>query len=117
MVLNMYKLKYKIWLDKNGIVLGLGPYALLTGVRQNGSLSKAAKELNMSYNKAHNLIKNVESRLGFELLISRSGGAGGGFSQLTKEAEELMTLYENFYSECEKSLNDIFDKYFGNIAQ
>lgn len=117
MISRMYSLKYKIWLDKGGKVFGLGPYMLLTGVRQKGSLAEAAKTMHMSYNKAHNLIKNIEGRLGFQLLKSRPGGAGGGFSQLTEEAEELISAYEQFYDECEKSLNDIFEKYFGNMNQ
>ena len=108
----MYKLKYKIWLDKGGIVFGLGSYVLLKGVRQNGSLSKAAKDMNMSYNKAHNLIKKIEGRIGFQLLRSKPGGAGGGFSQLTEEAEELMSTYEQFYNECQITLNNLFEKYF-----
>lgn len=112
----MYNLRYKIWLDKGGTVFGSGSYLLLKGVRDEGSLSKAAKAINMSYNKAHNLTKKIENRLGFQLLKSRPGGAGGGFSQLTDEAEELMSLYEQFYCECEKSLNDIFKKYFGSSA-
>lgn len=108
----MYNLKYKIWLDKNGVIFGTGPYLLLKGVKEKGSLAGAAKAINMSYNKAHNLIKNIEGRLGFRLLYSKTGGAGGGISSLTAEAEELISAYEQFYNECGEALNTIFKKYF-----
>ncbi len=110
----MYRLKYKVWLDNRGIVFGLGLDALLKGVKKNGSLSKAAKEINMSYNKAHRLIKRVEDRVGFKLLKSKPGGAGGGFSEVTAEAMELMSTYDEFYQECDAALNKIFEKYFGS---
>ncbi|MFA7573727.1 MAG: LysR family transcriptional regulator, partial [Lutispora sp.] len=92
----MYNLKYKIWIDKGGKVFGLGPYQLLLRVKEKGSLSEAAKSMNMSYNKAHTLIKDIETRLGFSLIKSKTGGAGGGFSTLTEEAEDLLLVYEKF---------------------
>lgn len=85
---------------------------LLKGVEKYGSLSQAAKELNMSYNKAHKLIKKVEDRIGFKLLKTKTGGTGGGFSQVTDEAKELIKKYENFHSECDLILNELFKKHF-----
>ena len=108
----MYNIKYKLWLDKNGVIFGTGSYLLLKGVKEEGSLAGAAKAMNMSYNKAHNLIKKIEIRLGFRLLYSKTGGAGGGISLLTIEAEELVSAYELFYNECEEAINTIFKKYF-----
>lgn len=110
--LEMLELKYKIWLEQNGKVFGKGPYELLRGVRDKGSLSEAAKSMDMSYNKAFNLVKDIEKRLGFGLICSKTGGTGGGGSELTVEAEELMAKYEVFAKECEDSLDKIFEKYF-----
>jgi molybdate transport system regulatory protein len=109
------QLKYKIWFDKDGKVFGQGPYKLLMGIREKGSLSESAKNLGMSYNKAYNLIKDIEDKLGFSLVTSKSGGAKGGGSQLTGEAENLMKVYNDFCCECEESLQKIFDKYFLDI--
>ena len=112
----MYQLKYKIWIDKDGKVFGKGPLELLKGVKDTGSLSEAARNMNMSYNKAHNLIKSIETKLGYKLISSKSGGLKGGGSELTKEAEELINTYQNFNDECERSLHEIFHKHFGNIS-
>lgn len=111
----MYQLKYKIWIDKEGKVFGKGPLELLTGVRDKGSLSEAARSMNMSYNKAYNLIKSIEDKLEYKLIVSTPGGLKGGGSELTVEAEELISIYQDFQEECERSLNEIFHKHFGNI--
>ncbi len=108
----MYNIKYKLWLDDNGVIFGTGSFLLLKGVKEKRSLAGAAKAINMSYNKAHNLIKNIEGRLGFRLLYSKTGGAGGGISSLTPEAEKLVSAYELFYNECGEAINTIFNKYF-----
>ncbi|MEW8956242.1 winged helix-turn-helix domain-containing protein [Clostridium sp.] len=108
----MFDVKYKIWLDKDGKVFGEGPYKLLMGVKEKGSLSEAAKIYGISYNKAHTLIKNIEKNLGFPLIIRKTGGAHGGGSELTKEAEKLMDRYSKFYCSCEKAIEEIFNSYF-----
>ncbi len=52
-------IKHKIWLEDNGEkAFGLGPLKLLEAVHKMGSLKKGAESINMSYNKAWNLIKN-----------------------------------------------------------
>lgn len=106
----MLQIKYKIWLDDGGKIFGPGPYTLLCKVRETGSLSEAAKSMGMSYNKAFNLIKTIEGRLGFKLIISQTGGKKGGGSQLTEKADDMISLYETLTSECEQSLKNIFDK-------
>jgi molybdate transport system regulatory protein len=108
----MYKLKYKIWLETEGKVFGKGPYELLKGIKHEGSLAGATKNMKMSYNKGFNLIKDIETNLGYKLLISKRGGADKGSSILTPEAEELMTKYEDFVHECDLALKQIFEKYF-----
>jgi molybdate transport system regulatory protein len=110
----MLELKYKIWLEYSGKVFGKGPYDLLVGVKETGSLLESAKNINMSYNKAFTLIKAIEKRLGYKLIESKVGGVGGGGSKLTPEAEMLMTKYTQFMEECETCLDKIFHKYFNS---
>ena len=108
----MFQVKYKIWIDDGGKVFGKGPYDLLAGVRKKGSLSEAAKTLSMSYNKAFTLIKDIEKRLGYKLIVTKAGGNKGGGSVITEEAEDLMKRYDNFINECDESLDSIFKKHF-----
>jgi len=110
----MLEMKYRIWLEQDGKIFGKGPYRLLKGVRENGSLSEAAKAMGMSYNKAYNLIRLIEGRLGFRLIDSKSGGTKGGGSVLTTEAEKLIASYEEFSADCERCLREIFERHFEN---
>ena len=108
----MFEFRYKIWLEKEGKVFGKGPYELLNKIKTTGSLAEAAKSMKMSYNKAFNMIKAIEKKLGYELLISKRGGNDRGSSILTAEAEALMIKYDAFIRECETSLQEIFIKHF-----
>ncbi len=108
----MFKLKYKIWIDQNGKAFGQGPYKLLEGIKETGSLSQSAKALNMSYSQAHSMMKNLGQKLGFPLIKSQTGGLGGGRTEITPEAQELLDLYGNFYHDCEQALEDLFYEYF-----
>ncbi|QRN86763.1 LysR family transcriptional regulator [Clostridia bacterium] len=109
---NKLNLKFKIWLENDGKAFGDGPYQLLIGVNNLGSLRKAAQDMNMSYSLAHKLIKSLEVELGYPLIERTVGGAGGGGSSLTKEAKDLMQNYHSFIQEAEAALNQLFHKYF-----
>lgn len=111
----MLTLKYKIWLEQEGRVFGKGPMDILNGIKEYGSLSEAARQLHMSYNKAFTLIKDIEKRLGHQLIVTHKGGAGGGYSSLTNDAEMLIQRYTLFIEECDQLLNEAFQKYFSGI--
>ena len=107
------KLRYKIWLEKNGEkVFGDGPLDILCRVERTGSLRQAAEEINMSYSQAWNLIKDLEERLGFKLLKRKVGGENGGGSQLTEQARDLMMKFEIFRDKAQESLNLLYKEIF-----
>jgi molybdate transport system regulatory protein len=114
--MGIFQMRYKLWLERDGKVFGKGPLMLLQGVKEHGSLSEAARGMDMSYNKAYNLIKDIEGRLGSRLITSKSGGEQGGGSILTEEAEKLIAAYQVFNSECEESLQQIFRKHFDQFG-
>ena len=107
------KLRYKLWIEKDGEkVFGDGPLDILHRVERTGSLRQAAEEINMSYSQAWNLIKDLEKRLGFNLLKRKVGGERGGGSEITEEARELMTKFKLFHEEAGQSLNLLYKKIF-----
>src|SRR5665648_1205553 len=86
------KLRYNFWLEKNEKkTFGDGPLDILHRVEKTGSLRQAAEEINMSYSQAWNLMKDLEKRLGFNLLKRKVGGERGGGSEITEEAGKVMT--------------------------
>lgn len=109
-------LRFKLWLDRGGKAFGLGPLKLLRLVRDRGSLRQAAAEMSMSYNKAWHLLRDLEARLGFSLVERSVGGASGGGSRLTREAEELVDAYGALYEEAEVMLRDLFARHFGKFG-
>ncbi len=94
---------------------GEGPYRLLCGIRRHGSLRAAASEMGMAYTKAFRLIKAAEAHCGFPLISRTIGGKTGGGSTLTPEAEELLTRYEAFKSDCGQMTQQLYQKHFSDL--
>ncbi|MBU1054628.1 MAG: LysR family transcriptional regulator [Proteobacteria bacterium] len=106
------KLSYKLWLDNDGKVFGEGPCNLLRSIEKTGSLHQGAKEMGISYRKAWNLLRDIESRLGFALIDRRAGGTSGGGSKITIAGRTLLERYETFCQEAEEKLQEAFNKHF-----
>lgn len=80
----MFKIKSRIWLEsESGIYLGEGRITLLKAIKKEGSLSKAAKSLGMSYKKAWNLIDAINKSSPEAIVIKSTGGAHGGGTIIT----------------------------------
>ena len=105
-------LTYKLWLDKDGKAFGEGPCRLLKSIEKTGSLHQGAIEMGISYRKAWNILRDIESRLGFQLIERRTGGASGGGSNLTIVGRTLLERYEAFCEEAGEKLQEIFKKHF-----
>lgn len=105
-----YHLTLRLFLQEKSF--GPGPMKLLEGVKRTGSLQKAATDMGMAYSKAWKLIRSLEEEWGFPLLIRQTGGAHGGGSSLTDEAEELLTKYEAMLKEINEAADAAFQKYF-----
>ena len=88
-------LKTKIYLtDVHGkAFMGIGVVWLLQRVERFGSLRKAAEEMDLSYAKAHRMIRDAEKGIGAELLHRRRGGDSRQGAELTEEARFLLEAY------------------------
>lgn len=83
-----------IWLEKNGIrYFGPGPYELLERIAETGSISEAAKQMNLSYKKAWDIINRLNEVEGMPMVATKTGGAKGGGATISKEARLLMKRY------------------------
>lgn len=110
------KVAYKVWLDNDGKAFGEGPYKLLKGVEEKGSLHQAAMDMHMSYRKAWLTLGSIEKKLGFPLITRQVGGVSGGGSQITDAGREFMKQYESFRADVKESLEAIYNKYFDRKA-
>jgi molybdate transport system regulatory protein len=84
-----------LWLEHNGRrFFGPGPVQLLEGIEETGSISKAAKKMQMSYKKAWDIVNNLNSIANTPLVITVTGGEKGGGSSISPEARELIAAYK-----------------------
>ncbi|MBU2553286.1 MAG: LysR family transcriptional regulator [Bacteroidales bacterium] len=106
-------LRYKLWLaavSGEGIVEE-STYLLLKAVREKGSLKAAAEHLNVSYRKAWGDIKNSEELLGYELTEKHRGGQGGGKSELTSKAFNLLEAYDALHRKMDAAIEDAYQDF------
>ncbi len=105
--------KSKVWLEKEGkAVFGAGRLSLLEAIESEGSISGAARKLNMSFRHAWSTINSAEENLGIKLIVRKKGGTGGGESTLTKEAGILMKKYSILFDEILDFSKDRFHSIF-----
>jgi len=92
----MYDLKLKMWLERDGrFIVSDGRAKLLRKVKDMGSLSKAAKEMGMSYRHAWGIVHRISQNAGGDVVHSIRGGREGGVTSLTLFGEEILREYEN----------------------
>lgn len=85
----------KFWIEKNGqFFLGKGRVELLKAVGETGSISAAAKSMNMSYKKAWESVDAMNALADQPLVERKTGGKGGGGTVVTEEGEKAIQLYE-----------------------
>ena len=83
-----------LWIEcnKEGL-FGPGPAELLERINDTGSISQAAKEMQMSYKKAWEIINALNAQATHLLVVTQAGGASGGGSIITAEAKEMIDWY------------------------
>ena len=76
--------------------VGPGKIALLECIDRTGSLSQAARELDMSYRRPWLLLDSVNVSFRERVVVTAIGGTGGGGAQLTQFGRRLITHYRRF---------------------
>lgn len=106
-----YKIKSRIWIEsENNVLLGEGRVHLLKAIQETGSLSKAAKSLNISYKKAWQLIDSVNKSAKQPVTINSIGGKGGGGAELTDYGKALVNAFDEINKNCWAFLDKQLEK-------
>ncbi len=96
-----YKIKSRIWIESEyGVFLGEGRIRLLKAIATTGSLSKAASTLNMSYKKSWNLLDSMNKASKEPLVITSTGGKGGGGARLTTYGKKVIETFDTINQKC-----------------
>jgi molybdate transport system regulatory protein len=85
------------------VALGPGKVDLLEAVREHGSISAAARSLDMSYRRAWLLIDELNKSLKSPATVSEQGGQSGGGCVLTPVGENIVHLYREVEAQAQKA--------------
>ncbi len=108
---NAIELDGSLWFHKsNQKYLGGDRIRLLEKIDELGSITKAAKDVGISYKTAWDVI-NMINNLAEKPLVDRlTGGKGGGGTSLTAEGKKVIKQYKTIQEEHQKFLSNLEDR-------
>lgn len=96
----------------DAVNLGPGKIALLEAIKSTGSISDAARALGMSYRRAWMLINSIKQGFSEAVIVSATGGKGGGGAEVTGFGDELIAQYRKL----EREITLLAEKGLGAIV-
>jgi molybdate transport system regulatory protein len=103
------KLRCKVWLENEAgkPIIGEGRLRIFTAVRLTGSISKAARKLNLPFRNVWAKIKDAERQSGLKIIERTRTG-----SRITEDGEELLSRFAELQRSCERSAHAKFKRVF-----
>jgi molybdate transport system regulatory protein len=100
------KPNYKLWFERDGeYIFGPGACSILQAVHEEGTITKGAQKLGMSYRYAWGVIKKIERKLGARIVETYKGGTvGGGGAEVTEYGLQLINTFTSLNDEFEEVL-------------
>lgn len=77
---------------------------LLERIREYGSITKAARSMDMSYRHAWELIDSMNRQAPKPFVETAAGGKGGGGTRVTEAGEKAIILFWKFYEDFQEFL-------------
>ncbi len=106
-ILDNMDLKARFWLEKRGqVYLAQGRVTLLEKIKEYGSLTKAAKSMNMSYRHAWLLLDSMNALAKMPLVSTAVGGKGGGGAYITPEGNRMIAVFYSIRDDMKGFLRD-----------
>lgn len=95
----------KVWLEKDGkLFMGWGRATLLERIDQLGSISAAARSMNLTYRNAWLWVEAMNKLAPTPLVVKSTGGVKGGYARLTEEGRRLINQYKTKRARVRESL-------------
>ena len=95
-----------IWFQTaSGLRIGEGRAKLLEEIENSGSISEAARKLEIPYRRAWGMIKDMNTNAKESLVIKEVGGKDGGRSILTEEGKRIVALFKKI-NKCFKEFSE-----------
>lgn len=100
-----YHLRGRVWIEgPGGTFLGHGRVLLLEKIAELGSISAAARAMEMSYRHAWELVDSMNRESEQPVVAKTTGGKGGGGARLTDTGVEAIALYRETQADFETYL-------------
>ena len=92
--------------DPSGAIIDHIDALLLHNIAERSSISAAAKEAGISYRNAWDRLKNIQTKLGRNIVVAQAGGKEGGGAKLTPEGLGLIAEYRRMNNYLFSALGD-----------
>ena len=95
-------------LTEDAIALGPGKAELLEAIHRTGSISQAAKSMNMSYRRAWQLVDTMNQCFQSALVETQTGGSHGGGAVLSEFGLQVLQKFRQMEQKAKQTLADEF---------
>jgi len=99
------------------IAIGPGKAALLQAIQDTGSISAAARRMNMSYRRAWLLVDTMNRSFREPLVEAATGGKGGGGAQVTQLGRTVLTKYHTMEKTAIAAVHSHIDEFATFLAE
>lgn len=84
--------------------IGPGKADLLEAIIQTGSISAAGRQMGMSYRRSWDLVDTMNRSFIEPLVVTVTGGSGGGGAQVTEFGREVLHRYREIEAKADAML-------------
>jgi molybdate transport repressor ModE-like protein len=86
-----------LWVERDGqVVLSRWRVRLLEAIEKTGSISAAARVMDVEYHRAWEKLAEMEKGLGVQLVERQAGGPAGGGARLTEAGRDYVERFNVF---------------------
>lgn len=98
-----FDLRLRVYVGKE-VAMGPGKALLLEAIAATGSISSAARSLDMSYRRAWMLIDTMNRCFAMPLVVTKTGGKSGGGAEVTKLGLETLRQFRALEKAADKAI-------------
>src|SRR5512146_3435660 len=90
----------RVWIDgPEWTFIGYGRVVLLEQIREHGSITKAARSMQMAYRHAWDLVDSMNRQAKEPFVELATGGRNGGGARVTKAGERAIKIFWQFHDD------------------
>lgn len=110
------KLHVRIF-SNDEIAFGPGKADLLEAIQRTGSISQAAKSMNMSYRRAWQLVDTMNQCFDSTLVETQTGGTHGGGAVVTEFGQTVLKKFRIMENQAAQAIQQDFDELSGLLKR